>query len=244
MLYLHENLRRFRNDRNLTQEEVAGALGVSPQAVSRWETGAACPDVELLPALANFYGVTLDALVGMDRLRDEDSLRQVFCDAHSLVNAGRTEEAAETLRRGLRIWPGNGGLLSELALTLTRLGDRASLTEAADISEKLLEVCENEAIRATVRANLCRIRLGLGEREKAYRLARSLPHIWESREVLLPETAPELAGKCMNILLAVLQDKRNGVTPDLMLGHSGTEDVHAIEILLEGYHGKTDTGTA
>ncbi|MBR4960922.1 MAG: helix-turn-helix transcriptional regulator [Clostridia bacterium] len=40
MLYLHENLRRFRSEKSLTQEEVAGVLGVSAQAVSRWETGA------------------------------------------------------------------------------------------------------------------------------------------------------------------------------------------------------------
>lgn len=237
MLYLHENLRKFRGEKGLTQEEVAAVLGVSPQAVSRWETGSACPDAEFLPSLANFYGVTLDELVGMDRLRDEDSLRNVFCETHDLVQAGEAEKAVETLRRGLRNWPGNAGLLSELALALTGLGDRDSLTEAAGISEKLLLTCENEAIRSTVRANLCRVWLGLGKAEKARCLARTLPHVWECREVLLPEAAPEFSEKCMNILLAVLRDKLGGKTPDLMLGHSGREDVQAIAALLEGYHG-------
>lgn len=237
MLYLHENLKRFRTEKGLTQEEVAGVLGVSAQAVSRWETGSACPDVELLPSLANFYSVTLDALVGMDRLREEDGLRNVFCETHELVQAGETEKAVETLRRGLRIWPGNAGLLSELSLALTRLGDRVSLTEAAEISERVLETCDNEAIRSTARANLCRIFLGLGETEKARRLARTLPHVWECREVILPEAAPESDGKCMNILFSVLQDRLNGKTPDLMLGHSGKENVSVLAELLEGYHG-------
>ena len=65
MLYLHENLRKYRTERGLTQEEAAEVFGVSAQAVSRWETASACPDVELLPAIANYYGVTLDALVGV-----------------------------------------------------------------------------------------------------------------------------------------------------------------------------------
>ena len=55
--------------------------------------------------------------------------------------------------------------------------------------------------------------------------------------MLLPEAAPEFSEKCMNILLAVLRDKLGGKTPDLMLGHSGREDVQAIAALLEGYHG-------
>lgn len=204
------------------------------------DTGTACPDVDLLPSLANFYGVTLDELVGMDRLRDEDSLRTVFCETHDLVQRGETERAVETLRRGLRIWPGNGGLLSELALALTELGDRESLEEAAGISEKLLLSCDNEAICSTVRANLCRVYLRLGENEKARLLARRLPHIWESREVLLPEIAPEFVEKCMNILLSVLRDRLAGETPDLMLGHSGRENVAALAALLEEYHGETD----
>lgn len=240
MLYLHENLRKYRTEKGLTQEEVAGALGVSAQAVSRWETGSACPDVELLPALANYYGITLDALVGMDRLRNEDSLRHVFCETHDLAEAGEVEKAVETLRRGLHLWPGNHGLLSELALALTRLGDRTSLTEAAEISEKLLDVCENEAIRSTVRANLCRVFMGLEENEKAKALARCLPHIWESREVILPETAPEVTEKCRNILLSVLRDRLTEKRPDLMLGHSGKENVSALMTLLEGYRGETD----
>lgn len=251
MLYLHENLRRYRTERGLTQEETAQVFGVSAQAVSRWETGNSCPDVELLPAIANYYGVTLDALVGMDRLREEDGLRNVFCETHELVRDGKNAEAVETLRRGLRIWPGNPGLLSELALALTRVGDGESLREAAQLSEKLLECCTNEAIRSTTRANLLRVYVGLGEEEKARGLGSSLPHVWESREVLYPETAEELTEKCRNILLAVLQDLALGKTPDLMLGYNGKEDVQEMKTLLadwsmaygENGRKKTDHGS-
>ena len=50
---LSTNLKRFRQEKGLTQEQLAGALGVSPQAVSKWETGASAPDLAMLAALAD-----------------------------------------------------------------------------------------------------------------------------------------------------------------------------------------------
>lgn len=56
------NLRRLRLQKNLTQEQLAGRLGVSVQSVSRWECGNTLPDVMLLPEIARLYGVTVDDL--------------------------------------------------------------------------------------------------------------------------------------------------------------------------------------
>ena len=52
MLYLSENLKKYRILKNLTQEDVAGYLGITPQSVSKWERGESYPDITLLPALA------------------------------------------------------------------------------------------------------------------------------------------------------------------------------------------------
>ena len=56
------NLRRLRQGKNLTQEQLANILGVSVQSVSRWECGNTLPDVMLLPEIARLYGVTVDDL--------------------------------------------------------------------------------------------------------------------------------------------------------------------------------------
>lgn len=61
-----ENLRRLRLQKQLTQEQAAEALGVSPQSVSRWECGNTYPDVMLLPRIARLYGVTVDDLYRED----------------------------------------------------------------------------------------------------------------------------------------------------------------------------------
>jgi len=60
---LAENLLYLRKRNRLTQEQVAGAVGVSRQALSKWETGESAPDIDNCIALANFYDVTLDDLV-------------------------------------------------------------------------------------------------------------------------------------------------------------------------------------
>ncbi len=63
-LQIAENLRRLRQERNMTQSELADQLGVSYQAVSRWENKSSYPDIELLPAIASLFGVTVDYLLG------------------------------------------------------------------------------------------------------------------------------------------------------------------------------------
>lgn len=58
-----KNISSLRKERGLKQEELARAVGVSTQAVSKWENGGV-PDVELLPAIADFFGVSIDSLYG------------------------------------------------------------------------------------------------------------------------------------------------------------------------------------
>lgn len=53
----------LRRQKGLTQEDLATALGVSPQAVSKWENDQTCPDISLLPKLAKLLGVTTDELL-------------------------------------------------------------------------------------------------------------------------------------------------------------------------------------
>ena len=54
---------KYRKEKGLTQEELAGKLGVSSQAVSKWENDASCPDISLLPQLCKLLGITTDELL-------------------------------------------------------------------------------------------------------------------------------------------------------------------------------------
>ena len=61
-----ETIRTLRRRADYTQENLAELLGISPQAVSRWECETAMPDLSLLPRLANLFGVSTDLLLGVD----------------------------------------------------------------------------------------------------------------------------------------------------------------------------------
>lgn len=80
------SIKQLRQQKNLTQDQVAKILGVSYQAVSKWETGANTPDIALLPEIANLFGVSIDALFSnnfMDYsdiqsfVKDDDVIRVV-----------------------------------------------------------------------------------------------------------------------------------------------------------------------
>ena len=71
-MLLYEKLARLREQNNMSQFEVAEALDVSRQAISRWETGRAKPSTEKLIALSRLYGVPLDELVGGEPARAEN----------------------------------------------------------------------------------------------------------------------------------------------------------------------------
>lgn len=57
------NIALLRKSKGITQDELAGALGVSAQAVSKWENNSSCPDVSLLTEIADFFGVSVDDLL-------------------------------------------------------------------------------------------------------------------------------------------------------------------------------------
>lgn len=63
----------YRKSRNITQEALAQQLGVTNQAVSKWESEQCCPDVTLLPKLADIFGITVDALFGRSVPHPEDN---------------------------------------------------------------------------------------------------------------------------------------------------------------------------
>ena len=89
---LEERLTALRKEKGLSQLELAEALGVSRQAVSRWEVGASAPGMENLLALSRLYGVPLDELVG-GPAREAEPEAEPNARAAELVSARRLNRA-------------------------------------------------------------------------------------------------------------------------------------------------------
>ncbi len=86
---LGANIRIYRKNKGFTQEELANLLGVTPQAVSRWESEAGHPDIGLIIPMAQILGVTTDALFGYDKMNQDEAITKRILDhASSLYDEG------------------------------------------------------------------------------------------------------------------------------------------------------------
>lgn len=85
MTEFNQKLQELRKQKGLTQEELATALYVSRTAVSKWESGRGYPNIDSLKAIANFFGITVDALLSGEELitaakEDQKQRERLFCD--------------------------------------------------------------------------------------------------------------------------------------------------------------------
>jgi len=204
MLYLAENLKALRKEKNLTQEDTAELLGVSPQSVSKWERGDTLPDITLLPALANLYKVSVDFLLGMDKINQQQTRNNVFIAAHEHLQNGDVNAAIEVYSEALKLFPSDEGMLSDLAIALALTDDPAKLSQALALCERVLAGHRNEKFHHTTRAALSLILLKAGEKEKALQIAGQLSHVRESREHILAEIEKEPAADAINGYLKLI----------------------------------------
>jgi transcriptional regulator with XRE-family HTH domain len=137
-MYLSENLKALRKQRDWTQEDVADALGLSAQSVSKWERGDNLPDITLLPTLANLFKTSVDALIGMERINNDAARRAVFITELSQKRAGEYAASIKTLESALKTYPTDTGMSSEFAMSLALHGGEDALRRAARLCERVL----------------------------------------------------------------------------------------------------------
>ena len=77
-LHIGENIKKYRLEADMTQQQLADRLGVSGQSVSRWETGETYPDMELIPGIAGLFSVTTDALFGVPETEKEKKAEETM----------------------------------------------------------------------------------------------------------------------------------------------------------------------
>lgn len=125
-------IRELRHRDGRTQEALADALGVTSQAVSRWESGGSYPDMEMVPAIANYFHVSIDELFGYHNDREE-KIRQIVAEAEqAMVAQGRTmhkgclpddfDQLLDRLRVAAKEFPNEPRILMELAHALHHRG--------------------------------------------------------------------------------------------------------------------------
>jgi len=181
-VYFSEKFKQLRKDNDLTQEEIADIFHVSPKCVSRWETGANYPDVEMLPHIAIYFKVTLDELLGIEEVRSEEKVNDYTKDIRNLLNSGRLNDAIELARKAIKEYPVAGHGLHYLLLQALRTdGSEKHKEEIIILGERITTTDPNNW---GVKWQLVEQYAAWGMKEEAQKILDTMPEeIWHSREV-------------------------------------------------------------
>ncbi len=190
MIKLGEKIKSLRKQKNISQEVLAGYLGVSFQAVSKWENGSTMPDVTLIPAIASFFGVSTDELFDFNLYEIEKSVDDIVTEHGKYWDIDKSK-AEQILREGLKKYPGNDVLLDCLICVLCELGRH---DEVITIGKCLVESTKYDDLRFDAYRTMAEAYKALGE----YQLAKdAIEHIPEIYFTKLEVAAQLLEGKEM-----------------------------------------------
>lgn len=102
-------IRELRQSVEISQETLARALSVTPQAISRWENGTTAPDISLLPVIANYFEVSIDVLFSYDTTATQREIECFFDQYYSLLQESE-EDAQKLLQNTVKRYPGQEAL--------------------------------------------------------------------------------------------------------------------------------------
>lgn len=188
MKELGMRIKNLRKKMNITQEDLAERLGVSFQAVSKWETSAAYPDLSMLPVLANFFNVTTDELLGVNISRKKEKIDAIIEEYHHLSHLGKYKEKFDLIMSAQREYPNDDRILEKVVWMLCYdpyhdgNGLLAHEEEILSLCNRILNECTKEQLRYTALTVLGGLAKEKGDIDKAIEYANKFPPYYLSKE--------------------------------------------------------------
>ena len=175
---LAENVRRFRKERGLTQEQLSEVLGVTAGAVYKWEAKLSVPELDLILEMADFFDVSVDVLLGYE-IKDNRLAATVKRLQEAFSNKDRS--ALAEAEKALKKYPHSFAVVDACADLFMGFGledgDRALLHKALALQERsllLLEQNTDPRISAqTICGRMATTYLGLNEEDRAIELMKA-----------------------------------------------------------------------
>ncbi len=227
-MMLAENIRSFRKERSLTQEQLAEALGVTAGAVYKWEAKLSIPELDLIVEMADFYDTSVDVLLGyeMKDNRLEAAVKRLKEYRRQKDHAGLAEA-----EKALRKYPHSFQIVKESAALYHAFGidtgDNSLFRRALELLEQsrlLLSQNEDPQIsEQTICGRIALAYLGLGERDRAIEL-------WKANNAggqYNPEIGNHMAQSGhVEEAVAFLSDALAKILSDLLVTISGYVNVY------------------
>lgn len=143
---LNETIRALRREKKLTQEQLAEAIGVSGASVSKWENGQCVPDLTVLTELADFFEVSVDAMLG--HVLNPKTMEALLTRMDALCTAGQYRQAEEQAEKVLRRYPNSERAVERVANLYYNLflftQEKTSMEKAIELTNRLFALSEDE----------------------------------------------------------------------------------------------------
>ena len=138
---LSENIKRFRKERKMTQEQLAEAMGVSISAVYKWESNQSTPEINLILGLADLFQTSTDVLLGYEW--SDRSCKAYLEKLAVLKKENRHDEAAAEAEKALKNYPNHFDIVYQSAMLYLEFGESAKQKKEIGRAIELLEhACE------------------------------------------------------------------------------------------------------
>ncbi|MDD6095619.1 MAG: helix-turn-helix transcriptional regulator [Clostridia bacterium] len=183
-----EKIRELRKARGITQEQLAGNIGISFQAISKWENGIALPDITLTPVLASYFGVSMDELFDFNLQKIEAEVKKITDEAYKF-RINDPQKSRSILEEGLRIYPQNDILLNNLLYVLDY---DSNPDETIEVASKLIEKTAQSEVKYDALRFLAYAYKAKGDIKSAETAIEQIPEIYFTK---LTETAFVAEGK-------------------------------------------------
>ena len=163
-------IKTLRKQCGLTQEELAEKIGVTSQAVSKWENDAGLPDISQIVPLASVFHVKTDVLFGLD----PEGAEAAIAKTKALVNLPETdnERAIALWSELLALYPQNDKIRFQLAKVYTSRNQKGDYERAIALYEKILDESTDSGLRLRVYGMLCFSYNRIGDMKTAVRIAK------------------------------------------------------------------------
>lgn len=182
-------IKKLRAENNVTQDTLATAIGVTPQAISRWESEGGYPDIELLPALADFFSVSTDELLGYKLSEREEELANIKKELRRLAEVGTHQEKLSFARDAFVKFPNDSKIKVYLAACLldewSNTRGKSLIQESETLCLSVIDDCRDEDVRYEAIFTLSSIYNELGEIKKARSALELLSPMKYCRETAL-----------------------------------------------------------
>lgn len=236
-------LKELRTKKNITQEQLARHLQISPQAVSKWERNEGYPDIMLLPRIALYFDVTIDDLLGIEKERIKEQIKAWEDESYAHLAKGDVMANHALWEAAYAEYPNEEQVIDHYCHALWDVfmldtnKNRAYGEKMVALGEDLLEITTDQDTRNGLIQILVYAYDELGDKEKAKKYAMMMGSFWTCREMLLSNIMDGDEGvECKQKFLRTLTHELNLMAFVLAQQYTDEEHIQVYHTMFDIYH--------